>query len=380
MEKSPHLVALDGLRGIAALAVIIYHPAHWLGASLIAPHAYLAVDFFFCLSGFIIPFAYRDRILSDGRILDFISMRCIRLIPLMVLSTILGGAYIWIRARAKGLDVPWPLFFETFSFGLLNVPLLDAPASVGGPQVFPLNGPQWSLFLELAANIVWVLTIRLNQSLVSGAFILAGLIGVIALGIGGDDSSNFWSGFPRVALSFWLGVALFTFYGRSSWLSLKPQLTFWPLTLAMIVIFMVPTSLPRWVLAVWIMLISPMLILSGTKVVLTGRLRKVALAAGALSYPLYALHYPVFAWCNSIFQTITNRPQTLYEEPPIFVAILSLASVALVLYDRPVRARLGRLRRSLAARKFHIEVSRRFAVDTIVPIKQPDLLKTPIDS
>jgi len=64
-----HFEILDGLRGVAAIAVVIFH---FMEITIPDPknnfiaHAYLAVDFFFCLSGFVIAYAYDDRLSKIG--------------------------------------------------------------------------------------------------------------------------------------------------------------------------------------------------------------------------------------------------------------------------------------------------------------------------
>ena len=63
-DSKPHYVLLDGLRGVAALLVIWYHVFEGFATSPIDQkfnHGYLAVDFFFILSGFVIGYAYDDR-------------------------------------------------------------------------------------------------------------------------------------------------------------------------------------------------------------------------------------------------------------------------------------------------------------------------------
>lgn len=77
---------LDGLRGVAAGTVLIYHfPSLWSPAS--APSAYLAVDLFFLMSGFVIEHAYGQRLATGLGVRRFLLLRLIRLYPLYLVGT-----------------------------------------------------------------------------------------------------------------------------------------------------------------------------------------------------------------------------------------------------------------------------------------------------
>lgn len=86
LKSRQHFIILDGLRGIAALAIVIFHFMEWaypdFSKNFIA-HGFLAVDFFFCLSGFVIAYAYDNRIEKMG-VLEFFKSRAIRLHPLIL--------------------------------------------------------------------------------------------------------------------------------------------------------------------------------------------------------------------------------------------------------------------------------------------------------
>ncbi len=88
----PHFVVLDGLRGVAALCVVIFHFSEmviWNYSKLWIGHGFLAVDFFFCLSGFVLGYAYDDRVATMG-LGHFFRMRLIRLQPMVVFGAVLG--------------------------------------------------------------------------------------------------------------------------------------------------------------------------------------------------------------------------------------------------------------------------------------------------
>src|SRR3954464_12275134 len=92
LKTKQHFEILDGLRGIAALSIVMFHFMEWVytdySKNFIA-HGFLAVDFFFCLSGFVIGYAYDDRITKMG-VREFFKSRVIRLHPLVVAGSVLG--------------------------------------------------------------------------------------------------------------------------------------------------------------------------------------------------------------------------------------------------------------------------------------------------
>ena len=92
LKTKPHFEILDGLRGLAALVVVIFHFMEIIIADFsnnFISHGYLAVDFFFCLSGFVVSYAYDNRIAGMG-LKTFIKLRLIRLQPLVIIGSVLG--------------------------------------------------------------------------------------------------------------------------------------------------------------------------------------------------------------------------------------------------------------------------------------------------
>ncbi len=92
LQSKQHFHILDGLRGIAALAVVVFHFMEWIIPDFtqnFIGHGFLAVDFFFCLSGFVIAYAYDKRLPQMG-IRAFFTSRLIRLHPLVIIGTLLG--------------------------------------------------------------------------------------------------------------------------------------------------------------------------------------------------------------------------------------------------------------------------------------------------
>lgn len=99
-ESKPHYEILDGLRGVAAMVVVLFHvfEIHSGGdhAKQIINHGYLAVDFFFLLSGFVIGYAYDDR-WKKMTLKDFFKRRLIRLQPMIIAGSIVGALAFYFQ-------------------------------------------------------------------------------------------------------------------------------------------------------------------------------------------------------------------------------------------------------------------------------------------
>lgn len=95
-DSKPHYPLLDGLRGVAAFIVVWYHIFEGFQFAGGKPtidfinHGYLAVDFFFILSGFVIGYAYDDRWGKTLTLGGFFRRRLIRLHPMVVMGATIG--------------------------------------------------------------------------------------------------------------------------------------------------------------------------------------------------------------------------------------------------------------------------------------------------
>src|ERR1700676_1910725 len=91
LSERQHFATLDGLRGVAAIVVLASHCINVFGFSWLIPHAGQAVDFFFCLSGFVIGYSYEKRLLGTMSFPEFVVVRIIRLYPLILVGLLLGS-------------------------------------------------------------------------------------------------------------------------------------------------------------------------------------------------------------------------------------------------------------------------------------------------
>lgn len=142
----PHYPILDGLRGVAAIMVVIFHifEAHaTTHLDQIVNHGYLAVDFFFVLSGFVIGYAYDDR-WGKMTLGDFFKRRLVRLHPMVVVGMIVGAVFFYFQGYSL-----WPSISETpvwkmllvMVIGFTLIPVSQALDIRGWYEMHPLNGP-----------------------------------------------------------------------------------------------------------------------------------------------------------------------------------------------------------------------------------------------
>lgn len=340
-----HFLTLDGLRGVAALAVLLFHRRWYAPGGHFLDHAYLAVDFFFGLSGFVIAHAYEGRIVSRSMsFADFVLVRAIRLYPMLILSGFLGGV-VWIILGHSEPDVLIATVCAMFG---LPTPFPASVAEGSGETPFPINSPTWSLFFEMTINVVYALIAKFLTSRLLGTIVVGTLLWLVyaaisqsTLGHLGVYYNLFWGGIPRTAFSFFMGVAIY----RMATMGHLPAIRLPALGLALLLllVFIPPSNAgPKNVYydLTCVILVFPVIIILGCKNAPSDRLSTTAYLSGALSYPIYLLHYPFYAWYEQLMP-LPRRSSLLVAT--LFVPLLSY--LILVCYDEPVRAFLAKRRR-----------------------------------
>ncbi|MEJ7558458.1 MAG: acyltransferase [Pedobacter sp.] len=347
-RSKQHFEILDGLRGVAALAVVTFHFMEWAytdASKNFIGHGFLAVDFFFCLSGFVIGYAYDDRISKMG-ILGFLKARIIRLHPLVVAGSVLG--------LLAFLFDPFGGHPELYSTGkivltfLCSIFLIPYPAIADrGFNLFSFNAPAWSLFWEYIANIVYVLVLyKIGRSLLLLLTVLsAGAICFVSYRsgnlLGGWSGPTFWDGCARISYSFLAGLLIY----RSNWI-IKNKLGFVGLAILLFFAFIMPFSKWNWLSEPLVVLLYfPLLIAFGAGAKLTPQLKKLCIVSGQISYPLYMTHYAVL-WMFGNYYT-SQKPGTMQLTLIIIVGLfllLGAAYLVMVLYDIPLRNFLSKKR------------------------------------
>lgn len=348
--------ALDGVRGIAALAVMMFHVAWWPHFGRPFPSAYLAVDLFFGLSGFVVAHAYSPRLSQGLSALAFLRVRVVRLWPLYALGLAAGVAAVIGFRLSHDQAVSAPNIFRHLGFHLLFLPLLIGGAMSG--QLFPFNGPSWSLSFEVLINAVYGAVHRLLSLRLLGLFlpVSAGALLIAAVQFSGLDAGYQWAsvlvGVPRVAFSFAMGLALHALWSRGKLPALPqrwttPLLVVSSLMTIAVLLYAPPRALRPFydwgvVVAAW-----PLLMVLWVRLQPQGRAERACSLLGKLSYPAYVLHVPVgrlvllTATAGFGLHDANQMMASVWLTTVALTVILSLAATRF--YDPPVRAALGRL-------------------------------------
>src|ERR1700761_146902 len=342
-SKKPHFAVLDGLRGVAALFVVIFHFSEmviydysklWIG------HGFLAVDFFFCLSGFVMGYAYDDRIGKMG-LGEFFKVRLIRLQPLVVLGTVLG--LIAFYANPFGVTPGYGPGKVALMFGVSLLLIPFGAMKERSHNLFSLNAPAWSLFWEYVANVVFGVGLyRIKRGvLVVLTVAAAGLLcwaGHLAGNLsGGWASKNFWEGGARVAFSFMAGLLVY----RMGW-RLKTWLGFGTLSVLLGLALAMPYATGAWVReAAVIVIYFPLLVALGAGATVSARVERLCRFSGDLSYPLYMTHYAVI-WIWGDYAAKHKLASGGMALPVVcgVITMVAFAWLGMVIYDKPVRAYL----------------------------------------
>ncbi|MCJ8210836.1 acyltransferase [Mucilaginibacter sp. RS28] len=362
LATKPHYAILDGLRGVAALMVVIFHicephaPDH---LDLIINHGYLAVDFFFLLSGFVIGYAYDDR-WTKLTIGGFFRRRLERLQPMVIMGMIIGAICFYFGdSKAFPLIHTIPMW-RMLVVMLIGFTLIPVPISMdirGWQEMHPLDGPGWSLFFEYIANILYALGLRKlpKWALTLLVVISAGaLVNHLVLGKYGDVIGG-WSlneeqlkiGFTRMMFPFFGGLLLFRVA--------KPthiKNSFLWCSVLLVAILCMPRlggAEKLWLNGLYesvvIIALFPLIVYMGASgTVKTGREAKICKFLGDISYPIYITHY---AFIYVYTGWVSNHPGVGFTTALpwallVFFGSITVAYACLKLYDEPVRAWLKR--------------------------------------
>ena len=357
LPSKNHYLILDGLRGVAALMVVAFHVFETFNGGnrlvQIINHGYLAVDFFFLLSGFVVAYAYEDR---WGKMTqwDFYKRRLIRLQPMIIVGSLIGAALFYFQSCDMfSLIAPTPVWkmLLVMLVGFTLIPLLPSMDIRGWQEMHPLNGPAWSLFYEYLANIMYALVVRKFSKKALAVFVLVTaclLIHYLVTGTQGDviggwaiDTIQIRIGFTRMLYPFFAGVLLSR---MGKLIHLKGA--FWICSAMIIIILSVPRiggSEHLWMNGLYesfcIILLFPLIVSIGAGGNISGKYSiKACRFLGDISYPIYITHYPlIYTYVAWVANNKVPIEKGIFMGLLLFITSIVVAYACLKLYDEPVR-------------------------------------------
>jgi peptidoglycan/LPS O-acetylase OafA/YrhL len=357
-DSKKHYGILDALRGVAAIVVVCFHVFETFNGGdytkQIINHGYLAVDFFFLLSGFVIGYAYDDR-WSKMSLKDFFKRRLIRLHPMIIIGMVIGAVLFYFQASPTVFpNISQTPVWKMLLIMLIGCTLIPVPASLdirGWTEMHPLDGPAWTLFFEYIGNILYALIIRRLSNLVLGVLVFGATFLLVHLCVYGSrgDVIGGWSlepaqlhiGFTRLLYPFLAGLLLKRICKPG-----KINNAF--LISSLLILFVL--SFPRlggheqpWMNGLYeafiIILVFPLIVYIGASGEIKGKYAdKLCKFLGNISYPIYIIHYPLIylytAW-------VIDNKVSLSEGWPLGIGVvvvsIVIAYLSLKLYDIPVR-------------------------------------------
>ncbi len=366
-DSKKHFLILDALRGVAAITVVVFHVLEvYSGGDHVAQlinHGYLAVDFFFMLSGYVMAHAYDDR-WDRMTLKDFFKRRLIRLHPMIILGMTVGALCFYFGESDYFPKIADTTVWQLIIVTLIGYTLLPLPKSMdirGWSEMHPLNGPAWSLFLEYIANVLHAFILRKLSRLILGILVFiagAALIHLAVTSPNGDliggwalDAEQLRIGFTRLMFPYMAGMLLRRVVrvneGRSTFL----------LTSFLLVLVLVFPRIGgydnRWANGLYdslsVIIMFPIIVYLGAIGQVKGAFaEKTCKFLGDISYPIYILHFPFtyvfYAW-------VTENSIPIGQGAAVGMVLLLLMIIfsyaALKLFDEPVRKYLvGRFMRS----------------------------------
>ena len=362
-DSKKHYEILDGLRGVAAVMVVMFHILETFTegdhTKQIINHGYMAVDFFFLLSGFVIGYAYDDRWgrMSLG---GFFKRRLIRLHPMIMVGMIIGAVTFYFQDAPIFYAISSTPVWKLLLVMLIGFTLLPVPPSLdirGWSEMHPLDGPAWSLFYEYIANILYaVLVRRFSKTMLSILVFIAGVALIqFAVTSKHGDIIGGWSiepeqlrvGFTRLLYPFFAGLLL----SRVAKPAHVKNAFFWCSLLLAIVL-----AMPRiggkehlWMNGLYdslsIVFVFPIIVYLGASGEVTGKLAsRLSRFLADISYPLYIIHYPFIymfmAWVLRHKEYLSESSvsiQVVLMALLVLFGSIFLAWVCVKFYDIPVR-------------------------------------------
>ena len=371
LASKPRYEILDGLRGVAAMLVVAFHlfeTYYHMAPDQPINHGYLAVDFFFVLSGFVIGYAYDDR-WDRMSTWAFFKRRLIRLHPMVIFGTFFGAIMFYFGSCAEFPlinETPWWMVLLVMLWCFTLIPLPNTMDIRGWAETNPLNGPAWTLQWEYIANILYALFIRKMSKVALGVcvaiFAVMTIILCLNIDVTGFLAERNWASYTVVGgwsttpdqLQVGLTRLLYPFFcgllvSRMGKL-IKVKGGFWWCSLMIVVMLCMPwmgigtEGEARWTNGLYeafcILICFPLIVAIGAgSSVKGGKSEAINRFLGEISYPLYITHYPLIYMQMSWVDNHKDAPLSMHIFVAVCIYVLAIlvAYGAYKLYDLPIR-------------------------------------------
>ena len=365
-ESKPRYEILDGLRGVAALGVVMFHMMECYPSEIsrwVMPHGFMSVDFFFALSGFVLGYAYDDR-WDKMTTWGFLKRRLTRLHPMAIMGVLIGICFFYYSGGPtfNAVDsAPWYMLMLEALALICMIPLPKSMDIRGWGELTSINGPIWTLIYEYVANVLYALFLRRVSKVQLGIIVaFCALLSAdlcLQLNLWGNlvdegyrytinggfifDPEHVYRAMVRLMFPFTMGLLLSRIH---HFISIKGG--FWAASL--LVITMVATPMLTDISPLYegiyelcaILLLFPLILSIGAGSRLQGRrATRICTVVGQLSFPLYITHYPIMYMHMSWAEKHMDSPVSTHVFVGIttFIMCLGVAWACLKLYDEPVR-------------------------------------------
>lgn len=332
-------LTLDSLRGICALAVALFHypVISDVSADSFVRNAYLFVDFFFVLSGFVIAKAYEGRLAAPGAKTSFLIKRFGRVWPLHVVMLGLFVSVSVVKGEL-GADARHsvPAIFS-------NLALIH---SLGIHKELSWNAPSWSISVEAFLYVAFMFLARVpGRVWVYGGLVLASMAVLLWFAPSGMESTYDYGVFRGIAGFFTGGIV--------ARLRPRPLHSLGELAVVVAVVAFLMFGQAQ-ILAPLIFGVAVLVFAEGSGAV--SRLAKLPpfLKLGEWSYSIYMVHTAVAAvmWVVEKPLNLTHKrgaSELIASDPlyanllaiPYLLAVVGVSAVTYTVIEAPARAVFG---------------------------------------
>lgn len=330
---------IDLYRGFGAICIFISHGQSFVG-TLLLPQAYLALDVFFVMSGFVIASGFDGAIARGMSLKRFFWLRMIRFYPAYIAALICTVPLVMMHMSRQMPTLPWTEVAASSLLGLFMLPSPLDPSNLG--RLYPLNGVCWSLLFEMVVNLAYFLLFaRLSKRflevflLLLAVLLVASRLHVGTLNVGYEWSTALFA-LPKLSFAFFMGV-----YLRRH---VYPHLTHTPgpltalVSLVTMILFFQHSRFAggqdlAWVDFAAVFLAFPLIVLLSSGITPFAWLATAGRWSGWFSYPMYVFQNFSFLLFAGAFQVLAGYSATAYK-PWIILPILAMATIMALAVNR----------------------------------------------